>query len=146
MSRILVAVLVVAALFGVGVASFRALSDVAGEDGARPVENSAFTVRGRTVTCAELLPDGCDFELQHAYDRWGEGLGAYVTSDLGPWGRGLGVQEAAQLGLEACITAGVPGRTFLEYLDRVRVDRPEATSPELFPFWDQARRILCPSL
>ncbi|PTR27418.1 hypothetical protein C8K36_10440 [Rhodococcus sp. OK519] len=145
MSRIIVAVLLVAALFGTGVAFYRVLSDVAPASTDRPLANEVATVKGRTMTCAELLPDGCTFDLQFAFDRWGDGLNAFVASDLGPWGRGLPVAPAAKLGLEACNTASMPGRTYLEFEPVARVDHPGASTPELYPFWNQAREILCPA-
>lgn len=144
MSRVIVAVLVVAALLGTGFALYRALSDAAQASRERSLVDDVATVRGRTVTCAELLPDGCAFDLQFAFDRWGAGLDGFVVSDLGPWGSGLPVSSAVELGLQACHLASMPGRTYLEFETAARSDRPEASTAELFPFWDQARRVLCP--
>lgn len=145
MSRIIVAVLVVVALLGTGFAFYHALSDVAQTSTERPLANDVATVQGRTVTCAELLPDGCSFDMQFAFDRWGDGLNAYVSSDLGPWGRGLAVAPTAKLGLQACNLSSMPGQTYLEFEQVARADHPDASTAQLFPFWDQARRVLCPS-
>ncbi|WP_430332629.1 hypothetical protein [Rhodococcus sp. ACT016] len=145
MSRILVAVLIVAAMFGGGVLVVRAMSDVSSTNATRSLEQRAVPFDGRTVTCAELFPGGCTFDLQLAFDRWGGHLEVFGATDLGPWGRGVSRPEAAKLGLEACETSSVPGETFLEFSEQARIDHPEASSPQLFPFWDQARRVLCPS-
>ncbi len=110
MSRIIVAVLVVAALLGTGFAFYSALSDVAQTSTERPLADDVATVRGRTVTCVELLPDSCSFDMQFAFDRWGDGLNAYLASDLGPWGRGVSDASAAKLGLQACNLSSIRGR------------------------------------
>ncbi|ORL31728.1 hypothetical protein A5N78_13065 [Prescottella equi] len=145
MSRIIVAVLVVAALLGTGFAFYRALSDVAQTSTERPLADEVATVRGRTVTCVELLPDSCSFDMQFAFDRWGDGLNAYLASDLGPWGRGVSDASAAKLGLQACNLSSIPGQTYLEFERVARADHPDANTSQLYPFWDQARRILCPA-
>lgn len=145
MSRVVVAVLVVAALLGTGFAFYHAMSGVTQTSTDRPLANDVVTVRGRTVTCAELLPDGCSFDLQFAFDRWGDQLNSYVASDLGPWGRGLPVEPAAKLGLQACNLSSMPGQTYLEFERVARADHPDASTAQLFPFWDQARRVLCPA-
>lgn len=144
-SRVIAALLVVAALVGTGFVFHRALSDVARTPSERSLVDDVATVRGRTVTCAQLLPDVCSFDLQFAFDRWGEGLDGFVTSDLGPWGSGLPVPAAAELGLQACHLSSMPGQTYLEFERVVRVHRPEASVADLFPFWDRARRVLCPT-
>ncbi|MCL2533677.1 MAG: hypothetical protein FWE39_05880 [Nocardiaceae bacterium] len=145
MSRILVAVLIVAAMLGGGVLIVRAMSDVPPENATRSLDERAVSFDGRTVTCVELLADGCSFDVQLAFDRWGGQLGVFGATDLGSWGRGLSRPEVAKLGLEACDTSSVPGKTYLEFVETARIDHPEASSPQLFPFWDQARRVLCPS-
>ena len=145
MSRILVAVMVVAALFGVGVVAVRQLSEVSHTVSERSPEDRTVQVDRTPVTCRSLVPEGCDFDLQHAFDRWGGQIGVYAASDLGPWGRGLGPAAAVTLGLRACDIASTPGKTFLEFVEVGRATHPEASSPQLFPLWQQAQRLLCPS-
>jgi len=148
-SRILVAVAVVVALVGVGVAAAweipRAVRESNGAAAERALDERAVPVGGRTVTCAELFPEGCNYDLQFAFDRWGGQLDPFLASDLGPWGRGVAPAQAVKLGLEACNTARIPGQTFLEYLDLAQAERPEASSAQLFPFWHEAQRVLCPA-
>ncbi|GAB2646963.1 hypothetical protein ABI214_01450 [Prescottella soli] len=145
MSRILVAVLVVAAVFGVGFAIARGISDLPSKNVPRSLEDRSVVFDGRTVTCASLFAEGCGPDLQLAFDRWGGQLDVFASRDLGPWGRGLSRPAAVKLGLEACDTASMPGRTFLEFVETARIDHPDASSPELFPFWNEAGRALCPS-
>ncbi|WP_433604278.1 hypothetical protein [Prescottella agglutinans] len=145
MSRIVVAVLTVVAVFGLGFAIVREMSDLPSRTAPRAVEDRAVTFDGGTVTCAALLGDGCDIDVQLAFDRWGGQLDVFASRDLGAWGRGLAAPEAAKLGLEACDTASMPGRTFLEFVETARIDHPDASSPQLFPIWDEAGRVLCPS-
>lgn len=148
MARILVVVMVVAAIAGVVfgfVHEMSTVSRVSDAGAARALDDRSVSVGGRSVTCTQLVPGGCDFGVQLAFGRWGGQLDVFLASDLGPWGRGLPPGEAAKLGLQACDTSSTPGQTFLEFLHVAQVDRPEATSPQLFPFWDQARRVLCPA-
>lgn len=144
-SRILVAVLTVAAVFGLGFMIVREASDLPSRTAPRAVEDRSVAFDGETVTCATLFGDGCDIDVQLAFDRWGGQLDVFASRDLGPWGRGLSGPAVAKLGLEACDTASMPGRTFLEYVETARIDHPDASSPQLFPFWDEAGRVLCPS-
>jgi len=144
-SRILVALLTVAAVFGIGFVIAREMSDLPSRVTPRAVEDRSVAFAGGTVTCAALFGDGCDIDAQLAFDRWGGQLDVFASRDLGPWGRGLSAPEAAKLGLQACDTASMPGRTFLEFVETARIDHPDASSPQLFPFWDDAGRVLCPS-
>lgn len=148
MSRIVVAVLVVAAIAGIGAAAVWRMSQVVSvstTSSSRVPDDRSVSVAGRQVTCTALLPGGCDYDLQSAFDTWGGQLDVFLASDLGPWGRGLGAGQAAKLGLQACDTSRTPGQTFLEFRSVAQVGHPNASGPDLFPFWDQARRVLCPA-
>ncbi|WP_305091485.1 hypothetical protein [Prescottella sp. R16] len=145
MTRVLVAVLAVAAVVGFGVVAVREWSSVSQTSSSRALADRTVALDGEQITCATLVPDGCDFDLQFAFDRWGGQIGVFAASDLGPWARGVGPAQAVTLGLRACSVAGTPGKTFLEFVDVAHRTVPDASSPDLFPIWQQARTVLCPT-
>ncbi|QBJ98722.1 hypothetical protein ERC79_14005 [Rhodococcus sp. ABRD24] len=142
--RVLVGVAIIAALCGFGVALYRFVSELPRTPTSRPIVSESFTIGDRPSTCSDLF-GVCDYNLQLSYNRWGRQLDVFQDAPtLGPYGRELGFAASALLGLQACDVARTPGRTYLEFLDRANVEHPEATSPQLFPFWDLATRELCP--
>ncbi|MGF7123045.1 hypothetical protein [Rhodococcus sp. AG1013] len=143
-TRVLVGVVVVAALCGFGFAFYRMVSDLPQTETSRPMVKETFTIGGQPTTCEGLF-GSCDFNLQTSFNQWGRNLDVFGDAPtLGPYGREIGFPASAKLGLQACEIARAPGRTYLEFLDVAHVEHPEATSPQLFPFWDLAARELCP--
>ncbi|WP_137724125.1 hypothetical protein [Prescottella subtropica] len=146
MARILAAVITVAVLVGCGVVAVRGWSTLSQTSSSRTLDDRTVELDGKPVTCATLVPGGCDFDLQFAFDRWGGQIGVYAAADLGPWARGAGTSQSVVLGLRACSVSRTPGKTFLEFVDVAHRTVPDASSPELFPIWRQARTVLCPTV
>ncbi|AWK75919.1 hypothetical protein CBI38_29220 [Rhodococcus oxybenzonivorans] len=147
MRRFASTLLVVLALCAVAVALFYFTSRTPQDTAARPMEDKAFMIDGRPMTCRELFPPGCDFDLQYSYNRWGERLESFVdTSDLGPYARDIGFAASAKLSLQACRLSETSGKTILEFVELARRDHPEADSPQVFPVWNRARQFLCPGV
>ncbi|WP_031939233.1 hypothetical protein [Prescottella defluvii] len=145
MTRVLVAVAVVAALCGFGFAFYRVLSELPQTSTSRPIVKETYTIGGQPTTCESLF-GSCDNTLQTSFNEWGRNLDVFRDQPtLGPFGRDVGFPASARLGLLACEVARTPGLTYLEFVDRADVELPGATSPQLFPFWDLATRELCPT-
>ncbi|MDJ0362579.1 hypothetical protein [Rhodococcus sp. H29-C3] len=63
---------------------------------------------------------------------------------MGPYAADIGFVDSAKLSLQACGVARTAGKTVLEFEDLAQRDHPDATSAQLFPFWNQTRQELCP--
>ena len=111
----------------------------------RPLADQTFTIHGQPTTCSMLFGHACDYSLQSQYNRWGNGLESFVeSSTLGPYATEIGFAASAKLSLQACGLARTAGNTVLEFEALARAEHPEATSPQLFPFWNRTRQGLCP--
>lgn len=144
MKRIL-HVLIIVALCVLAVVVFLAVFDSSRDTSSRSLADDTFTIGGRPTTCSTLFGQPCDYTLQSEYNRWGNGLETFVTtSPLGSYATDIGFVASAKLSLQACGLARTAGKTFLEFEALARREHPDATSAELFPFWNRTRQALCP--
>ncbi|MGG7102815.1 hypothetical protein [Rhodococcus sp. 24CO] len=115
-------------------------------DPSRPLADTSAIIDGQRTTCAELFGETCSFDLQSEYNQWGESIESFVNSGvLGPYARSIGFVPAAKLSLQACGVSNTAGRTVLDFNVLVRADHPEASTTDLFPFWNASRQSLCPA-
>lgn len=145
MKRIANVLLIIVVVGGIGIALYFLVSEAAQDTPPRPLADQAFTINGRPTTCSELFRHACDFNLQSEYNMWGDGVESFVTSSaLGSYAEDIGFVATAKLSLQACGLSRTPGKTFLEFIDLARLDQPDASSAQLFPFWNRTRQDLCP--
>ena len=115
-------------------------------DTSRPLADTSAIIDGQPTTCTELFGSTCSFDLQTEYNRWGEAIDSFVNSGvLGPYARSIGFVPAAKLSLQACGVSNTTGRTVLDFNDLARVDHPDASTTDLFPFWNASRQFACPA-
>ncbi|ANS28684.1 hypothetical protein R1CP_20010 [Rhodococcus opacus] len=147
MARLVRTVLVLLIVAGLGFAVFQVLRHDPEHPEPHPLADAVFVISGRPTTCADLLTHPCDYTLQTQYNQWGARLEQFLTtSPLGPYADRIGFAASAKLSLQACALSRTVGKTFLEFVAVAHVDNPDATSPELFPFWNRTRQSLCPSV
>lgn len=145
MKRI-VHVLIIVTLCALAGGVFLAVYDSSRDTAPRPLADTTFTIDGQPTTCSTLFEQPCEYRLQSEYNRWGGGLESFVhTSPLGTYAHDIGFAPSAKLSLTACGLARTAGKTFLEFVTVARADHPDATSPQLFPFWNRTRQGLCPT-
>ncbi|CAG7634652.1 hypothetical protein SIM91_43500 [Rhodococcus opacus] len=145
MKRIL-HVLISVALCALAVVVFLTVFESSRDTTPRPLAEETFTIGGRPATCSALFGQPCDYTLQSEFNRWGSGLESFVeSSPLGSYAADIGFVASAKLSLRACGLARTVGKTFLEFEALARRDHPDATSPQLFPFWNRTRQGLCPT-
>lgn len=131
-------------VIGVLVVAAMLLSGFRPEENSHSLPDTVVTIEGQPVTCTELFQKTCSFDLQSAYNQWGNGIESFVDSGaLGPYARSIGFTAAAKLSLQACGINNTAGRTVLDFYDHARVDHPMAVTPDLFPFWNASRQFLC---
>lgn len=139
-------VLIVVALCALAVVVIRTIFESSRDTTPRPIADTTFTIHGRPTTCGALFGQPCDYTLQSAYNRWGAGLEPFIeSSPLGPYATEIGFVASAKLSLQACGLNRTVGKTFLEFVALARREHPDATSPDLFPFWNRTRQALCPT-
>ena len=114
---------------------------------ARTLADAVFVIDGTPSTCADLFAHPCDYTLQSQYNQWGPRLEQFLTtSPLGSYADRIGFAASAKLSLQACALSRTVGKTFLEFVAAARAEHPDATSPQLFPFWHRTRQGLCPGV
>lgn len=144
MKRIL-HVLIIVALCALAVVVFLAVFGSSRDTTPHPLADKTFTIHGRPTTCSTLFGQACDYSLQSEYNRWGNGLESFVeSSPLGSYATDIGFVASAKLSLQACGLARTAGKTVLEFEALARREHPDATSAQLFPFWNRTRQGLCP--
>ncbi|MBT2264308.1 hypothetical protein [Rhodococcus erythropolis] len=113
---------------------------------AHPLPDAVSTIDGQLTTCSELFGETCSFDLQTEFNTWGAGIEQFVDAgSLGPFARGIGFVASAKLSLQACGVGSAAGRTVLDFNDLARIEHPEASTTDLFPFWNSSRQFLCPT-
>lgn len=116
-------------------------------DTSRPLADTSAIIGGQPTTCAELFGEACSFDLQTEYNQWGHAIDSFVNSGvLGPYARSIGFAAAAKLSLQACGVSATAGRTVFDFNELARVEHPEASTTDLFPFWNASRQFLCPAM
>ena len=144
MNRILY-VLIIVTLCTLAVVGFLVALSSFRDTTPRPLADETFMIHGQPTTCSMLFGQACDYSLQSEYNRWGNGLESFIeSSPLGPYATEIGFAASAKLSLQACGLARTAGKTALEFETLARREHPEATSPQLFPFWNRTRQGLCP--
>lgn len=113
----------------------------------RTLADTPAVIDGQPTTCAELFGEACSFDLQTEYNQWGHAIDSFVHSGvLGPYARSIGFAPAAKLSLQACGVSSTAGRTVFDFNDLALTDHPDASTTDLFPFWNASRQFLCPAV